>query len=106
MNPTLDNLLDLLERAVAEPDHLPARVNAFLRAYWSANEALGEDWLPWGTPLLDGVHDLGGELQDYQAPGDGSLEPTLLHDPVVLARITHVLELAGRRPGREARPAV
>jgi hypothetical protein len=106
MTPTLNELLNLLERAVAEPERLRDGVDAFLRAYWQAHEAIGEDWLPWGTPLHDEIHDLGGDLQDYQAPGEGPLEPTLLHDSEVLARITHVLEMAGRPTGGTSRSAV
>jgi len=101
MATTIDELLNLLERALAQPESLPERVDAFVRAYWSASETLGEDWLPWGSPLNDAVHELGHDLQDYQAPGDGEYEPTLLHDEDALGRIASTLALADR-PDRSA----
>jgi hypothetical protein len=93
-------LLDLLEKAAHEPAQLPAHIDAFLRAYW----ALSEQEFGEPSPLLEVIHELGDDLQDYPPPDDPNHEPTLLHDRDALARIRQALTLTGRQVSVVPRP--
>ena len=98
-------MVAILERAVADPKHLEQHVRAFVQAFWDANDRLGEEWLPYGSPENDALNDLGHDLQDYEPPTRFP-EPTLIHDADALRRISEALLLVKRRNADDKAGAV